>query len=230
MTHVLLVEDDPFMVAVARQMLATGDFEATSAPTGRDAIRLVRERAPDVILLDLGLPDMEGTELISQLRTLTQCPLIVISARDDTMTKVAALDLGADDYILKPFVSEELLARLRSVLRRSSPSHDANRTSVAPSIDFDPELREVQHADGRQVNLTTIESMLLGLLISANPRPISRQAMHPVLFDRAWTRGDRSLDVHVHNLRQKLLGISDGSLSIGSIRGIGYVLQTRAPG
>jgi DNA-binding response OmpR family regulator len=145
------------------------------------------------------------------------------------MTKVTALDLGADDYILKPFVSEELLARLRSVLRRATPSREIDRQHVAPGIDFDPELRVVRQADGRQTHLTTIESMLLGLLVSANPRPISRQSMHPVLFDRAWTRGDRTLDVHAHNLRQKLLGLSDGNLSIGSIRGIGYVLQIRGP-
>ncbi|HAR30108.1 MAG TPA: DNA-binding response regulator [Gammaproteobacteria bacterium] len=229
MTRVLLVEDDAFMVAVARQMLATGDYQVVIAATGRDAIKLIRERAPDVILLDLGLPDMEGTQLIPQLRTLSSCPLIVVSARDDTMTKVTALDLGADDYILKPFVSEELLARLRSVLRRATPSREIDRQHVAPGIDFDPELRVVRQADGRQTHLTTIESMLLGLLVSANPRPISRQSMHPVLFDRPWTRGDRTLDVHVHNLRQKLLGLSDGNLSIGSIRGIGYVLQIRGP-
>jgi DNA-binding response OmpR family regulator len=87
----------------------------------------------------------------------------------------------------------------------------------------------VMRNDNEQAHLTTIESMLLGLLVSANPRPISRQSMHPVLFDREWTRGDRTLDVHVHNLRQKLLGLSSGSVSIASIRGIGYVLQTREP-
>jgi DNA-binding response OmpR family regulator len=228
LTHVLLVEDDAFMVAVARQMLAAGDYQVVTAATGRDAIKLIRERAPDAILLDLGLPDMEGTQLIPQLRTLGNCPLIVVSARDDIMTKVTALDLGADDYILKPFVSEELLARLRSVLRRATPSREIESQNIAAGIDFDPELRIVRREDGRQAHLTTIESMLLGLLASANPRPISRQAMHPVLFDRAWSRGDRTLDVHVHNLRQKLLGVSEGNLSIGSIRGIGYVLQLRA--
>lgn len=227
MTRVLIVEDDPFMVAVARQMLAAGDYQVVIAPTGREAVKLAKEQPPDVILLDLGLPDMEGTQLIPQLRTLSNCPLIVVSAREDTMTKVTALDLGADDYILKPFVSEELLARLRTALRRVAPSREVQRQTIAPAIDFDPELRIVRHNEGRQIHLTTIESMLLGLLVSANPRPISRQAMHPVLFDREWTRGDRTLDVHVHNLRQKLLGLSDGDLSIGSLRGIGYVLQVR---
>jgi DNA-binding response OmpR family regulator len=229
MTDILLVEDDPFMVAVAKQMLAIANYRVTSAATGRDAIKLARERAPDAILLDLGLPDMDGTQLMSQLRTLTACPLIVVSARDDTMGKVSALDLGADDYVIKPFVSEELLARLRSVLRRRAGNRDHARVPLTDTLEFDPELRVVARNDGEQTHLTTIESMLLGLLISANPRPISRQSMHPMLFDREWTRGDRTLDVHVHNLRQKLLALSSGLVSIASIRGIGYVLQTREP-
>ncbi|MFM7121232.1 MAG: response regulator transcription factor [Gammaproteobacteria bacterium] len=229
MTNILLVEDDPFMVAVAKQMLAIANYRVTSAATGREAIKLARERAPDAILLDLGLPDMDGTQLMSQLRTLTACPLIVVSARDDTMSKVSALDLGADDYVIKPFVSEELLARLRSVLRRRAGNRDHARVPLTDTLEFDPELRVVARNDGEQTHLTTIESMLLGLLISANPRPISRQSMHPMLFDREWTRGDRTLDVHVHNLRQKLLALSSGLVSIASIRGIGYVLQTREP-
>jgi len=229
MTDILLVEDDPFMVAVAKQMLAIANYRVTSAATGREAIKLARERAPDAILLDLGLPDMDGTQLMSQLRTLTACPLIVVSARDDTMSKVSALDLGADDYVIKPFVSEELLARLRSVLRRRAGNRDHARVPLTDTLEFDPELRVVARNDGEQTHLTTIESMLLGLLISANPRPISRQSMHPMLFDREWTRGDRTLDVHVHNLRQKLLALSSGLVSIASIRGIGYALQTREP-
>lgn len=229
MTDILLVEDDPFMVAVAKQMLSIDNYRVISAATGREAIKLARERAPHAILLDLGLPDMDGTQLMSQLRTLTACPLIVVSARDDTMSKVSALDLGADDYVIKPFVSEELLARLRSVLRRTASNRDHARVPLTDTLEFDPELRVVMRNDNEQAHLTTIESMLLGLLVSANPRPISRQSMHPVLFDREWTRGDRTLDVHVHNLRQKLLGLSSGSVSIASIRGIGYVLQTREP-
>lgn len=229
MTDILLVEDDPFMVAVAKQMLSIDNYRVISATTGREAIKLARERAPHAILLDLGLPDMDGTQLMSQLRTLTACPLIVVSARDDTMSKVNALDLGADDYVIKPFVSEELLARLRSVLRRTASNRDQARVPLTATLEFDPELRVVIRHDGEQIHLTTIESMLLGLLVSANPRPISRQSMHPVLFDREWTRGDRTLDVHVHNLRQKLLGLSSGLVSIASIRGIGYVLQTREP-
>ena len=216
MTDILLVEDDPFMVAVAKQMLSIDNYRVISAATGREAIKLARERAPHAILLDLGLPDMDGTQLMSQLRTLTACPLIVVSARDDTMSKVSALDLGADDYLGKPFDTAELLARVRALIRRSAGR--ANPTLESGPLRLDPAALTASWK-GRPLDLTRREFALLRVLMEQRGRPMARDAIQRHLYGWDADVASNAVDVHVHQLRRKLEpGI------IRTVRGLGYAL------
>lgn len=226
MTDLLLVEDDALTARAARLALGAEGYSVRVASTGREALDSVRTAPPDVILLDLGLPDIDGAALVTQFRQLCNCPLLILSVRADTPTKVATLDLGADDYVTKPFAAEELAARVRSVLRRVRPQLPSARIPLGVDLEFDPELRCLRDAAGNETGLTAIESMILGMLIAAGSRPLSRQVIHPLLFGREWSTGDRLLDVHVHNLRRKLNAASEGRIGITSVRGFGYALST----
>jgi len=226
----LLVEDDELFARTLTTTLARHGYRVRVAGTAKAALERARTERPDVVLLDLCLPDADGVMLVGQLRQVCGCPVIVVSGQSETARKVQALDLGADDYVTKPFVADELAARVRSALRRAQPAGPVAGMALPFGLVFHPELRRIEGADGALVQLTGIESQLLGLLSTAGSRPISRHVIHPLLFGREWTVGDRLLDVHVHNLRRKLASASAGRLLVTSVRGVGYALQSRAEG
>jgi two-component system, OmpR family, response regulator MprA len=221
MTRVLIVEDDRGIADVVSVGLAQEGFDVRVATTGPRALEALRDEPPDLVVLDLGLPGLSGHEVLAHVRRLGSLPVVILSARSELSDRVAGLEAGADDYLVKPFRFEELLARIRAVLRRSAPD-GADATTVVGDLVLDRDARQVTRA-GRPVELTTREFDLLELLISNAGKVLTRE----VLFDRVWNYdflGESSvIETHVSNLRRKLE--AHGPRLVHTVRGVGYVLR-----
>ncbi|GKQ38983.1 response regulator [Streptomyces sp. A012304] len=205
MTRVLVVEDDPQLVRALVINLQARHYGVDAAPDGATALRLAAARQPDAVLLDLGLPDMDGVDVIEALRGWSRVPVLVLSARQASNEKVAALDAGADDYITKPFSIDELLARLRAAVRRTDDSSHPRGTMLVETTDFSIDLiakRVVR--DGRDVRLTPTEWHLLEILVTSPGRLITQKH----LLQEVWGVSQRSknnyLRVYMAQLRRKL--------------------------
>ncbi|MEQ1502476.1 MAG: response regulator [Myxococcota bacterium] len=216
---VLVIEDDPQMRRFLRTSLPSQGYRVLEAATGEEGLSLAVQYVPDAVLLDLGLPDLDGVEVLGRLRAWSTVPVIVVSARERERQKIEALDAGADDYLTKPFGFGELLARLRVALRHAA-RRDAAPSSVfvAGPLRVDLEARRVQ-VDGADVHLTPIEYKLLALLV----RHAGRVVTHNQLLEGVW--GPRSasqspqLRVHLMHLRRKL-----GGRRFTTEPGVGYRL------
>lgn len=205
MTRVLVVEDDPQLVRALVINLQARHYGVDSAPDGATALRLAAARQPDVVLLDLGLPDMDGVDVIKALRGWSRVPVLVLSARQASDEKVAALDAGADDYITKPFSIDELLARLRAAVRRTDDTPHAPGTMLVETADFTIDLiaKKVVR-NGHDVRLTPTEWHLLEILVTSPGRLITQKH----LLQEVWGVPQRSktnyLRVYMAQLRRKL--------------------------
>ncbi|MBW5480365.1 response regulator [Streptomyces bambusae] len=205
MTRVLVVEDDPQLVRALRINLQARKFEVESASNGGTALQLAAARKPDVILLDLGLPDMDGLDVITGVRDWSRVPILVLSARHTSEDKVRALDAGADDYITKPFSMDELLARLRAALRRNEPPQHPEETFQIATEDFTVDLvakRVRRH--GRDVRLTPTEWQLLEILITHPGRLISQRRLLIEVWGPTHSDNTNYLRVYMAQLRRKL--------------------------
>lgn len=227
--RVLLVEDDDTIAIPLERGLAREGFAVERHATGGAALQTLRDGAtPAVILLDLGLPDIDGFELCRSLRQITDAPVIVVTARGDEVDRVVGLELGADDYVVKPFGLRELVARIRAVARRASagPSGGPSAAATASRLVVDRRTRDVV-LDGNDVALTPKEFDLLALLAEDPGAVCSRQRILDEVWDPHWYGPTKTLDVHVSSLRRKL---GDPAL-VETIRGVGYRLQegTAAP-
>ncbi|MEX0664617.1 MAG: response regulator transcription factor [Acidimicrobiia bacterium] len=217
--RVLLVEDDDTIASPLQRGLAREGFVVERHETGGGALQSVRDGAsPAVILLDLGLPDMDGFDLCRALRQTTDAPVIVVTARGDEVDRVVGLELGADDYVVKPFGLRELVARIRAVARRSSVP--AALPSMPSRLVVDRRTREVAF-DGRDIALTPKEFDLLALLAADPGAVCTRERILDEVWDPHWYGPTKTLDVHVSSLRRKL---GDPSL-VETIRGVGYRLR-----
>jgi len=205
MTRVLVIEDDPQLVRALVINLQARRYDVDAAPDGTTGLRLAAAHPPDVVLLDLGLPDMEGVEVIRALRQWTRVPVMVLSARQSSEDKVAALDAGADDYVIKPFSMDELLARLRAAVRRTeetplAPESTRVETDVC-TIDL---LAKKVVREGRDVRLTPTEWHLLEILVTHPGRLVTQK----YLLQEVWgiSRGNKTnyLRVYMAQLRRKL--------------------------
>jgi two-component system KDP operon response regulator KdpE len=199
---VLVVDDEPQMVRALRINLRARGYEVDAAPDGRTALDLAARRHPDVIILDLGLPDMEGAEVIAGVRGWSGVPIIVLSARHASDEKVAALDAGADDYVTKPFGMDELLARLRAAVRRSAPSEE---DAVIVTDDFTVDLAAKKATrDGADVRLTPTEWHILEVLVRHAGRLVDRQRLLREVWGPAYENETGYLRVYLAQLRRKL--------------------------
>ncbi|MEU5390250.1 response regulator [Streptomyces tibetensis] len=205
MTRVLVVEDDPQLVRALVINLQARHYGVDAAPDGTTALRLAAARQPDAVLLDLGLPDMDGVDIIKGLRGWSRVPILVLSARQASDEKVAALDAGADDYITKPFSIDELLARLRAAVRRTDEPPHAPGTMLVQTTDFSIDLiaKKVVR-NGHDVRLTPTEWHLLEILVTSPGRLITQKH----LLQEVWGVSQRSktnyLRVYMAQLRRKL--------------------------
>jgi two-component system OmpR family response regulator len=219
--RVLVVDDEPNIVDVITMALNFQGFEVESATTGAEALSAVTRFKPHLMLLDVMLPDMEGFDVAQRLGAQrARVPIIFLTARDETQDKVRGLTLGGDDYVTKPFSLEELVARIRSLLRRSGDSEADSGRLMFADLELDEDTREVSRA-GRPIELTDTEYRLLRYLL-LNPRRVLTRAQ---LLDHVWEYdfgGDaRVLETYVSYLRKKL---DDPSL-IHTVRGVGYALR-----
>lgn len=217
----LIVEDDDAVAAALNDAVQAAGHRAERVARGADA--LLRHREAQMILLDLGLPDMDGLEVLRKLRLVTDCPVLILTARDDERSVVRGLRLGADDYLVKPIRLIELLARIETVARRM-PGHSASaRAIVAGALTVDVEERTATLA-GRELRLTAKEFDLLALLAQHAGVVVSREQILDSLWGDAFLAVSRSLDVHLTGLRAKL----DTPGMIVNVRGVGYRLEAPA--
>ncbi|WP_406474787.1 response regulator [Streptomyces sp. NBC_01615] len=205
MTRVLVVEDDPQLVrALVINMQARG-YGVDAAPDGATALRLAAARRPDVVVLDLGLPDMDGTDVIKALRGWTRVPILVLSARRASDEKVAALDAGADDYITKPFSMDELLARLRASVRRTEAVALAPETVVVTTDGFSVDLAAKKATrGGHDIRLTPTEWHLLEILVCNPGRLITQRQLLQEVWGVSYSNKTNYLRVYMAQLRRKL--------------------------
>ncbi len=220
--RVLVVDDEPQIQRFLRPSLTAAGYDVVSASTGAEALRAVSTRAPDAVLLDLGLPDMDGKDVIAQLRAWSKLPIVVLSARDRETEKIAALDLGADDYVEKPFGIGELMARLRNALRHAAQLSTETGPLTAGSVVIDVAAHTVT-LDGLPVRLTPKEFDLLVLLIRHAGKVMTHRQILAAVWGPAHTEDLQYLRVLVGQLRQKL-GPAASAL-IETEPGIGYRLR-----
>ncbi|KFG01919.1 Fis family transcriptional regulator [Streptomyces scabiei] len=205
MTRVLVVEDDPQLVRALVINLQARQYGVDAAPDGATALRLAAARQPDAVLLDLGLPDMDGVEVIKALRAWTRVPIMVLSARQASEEKVAALDVGADDYITKPFSMDELLARLRAAVRRTEDIALASETTLVETDAFTIDLLAKKAVrDGHDVRLTPTEWHLLEILVTNPGRLITQKHLLQEVWGVTQSNKTNYLRVYMAQLRRKL--------------------------
>ncbi len=221
---VLIIEDDEAIVKLLRRSLAYEGYQVDAALDGESGLSLARDRQPDLIILDWMLPGMDGLEVCQRLRSLSNVPVLMLTAKDTLHDRVQGLDAGADDYVVKPFQLDELTARIRALLRRTQQ----DRTPVLSFMDLnlDTSTRQAER-NGRVISLTAKEYDLLELFMR-HPRQVLTREM---IFDRVWGYdfGGESnvLDVYIRYLRQKLEGEKESRL-IYTVRGVGYVMRETA--
>lgn len=215
----VIVEDDPSIRTSLRSALEDQGHAVATSSTGMGALDLVVRSEPDVVLLDLGLPDIDGLKVLAMLRGVTSVPVIVITARDDDPTIVAALDSGADDYVVKPFGLDHVAARIRAVLRRGGATDEDPAIRVG-DLTVDPRSRRVTLA-GTDVDLTRKEFDLLFALASRRGEVVSKRTLLAEVWQQAYGGGDRTVDVHLSWLRRKLGETAARPRYLHTVRGVG---------
>jgi DNA-binding response OmpR family regulator len=224
-SRVLVVEDDEGIRETLRYNLARAGFTVQEAIDGTGGLRTFLASAPDLILLDLMLPGMSGIELCRTIRRTSRVPIIMLTAKDSEVDKVVGLELGADDYVTKPFSVREVLARINAVLRRSSPATEGSPVPERDSIDgftIDRAARRVM-LEGSEVRLTGREFDLLSYLVAHSGRVQSRDALLEQVWGYDFVGDRKTVDVHVRWLREKFAGRAP--FDIATVRGIGYRLD-----
>ena len=223
-TLILVVEDDRPIRNLIITTLKTHDYKYLAAENGSSAILEASSHHPDIVLLDLGLPDMEGVEVIKKIRTWSNMPIIVISARSEDTDKIEALDAGADDYITKPFDMEEVLARIESNLRRvqfqkDTPTYLRHGDLI---LDLNDNTAFLQ---GSELTLTAKEFAILELLMKYPDKIFSKANLFQSVWNTEYISEDNTLNVHISNLRNKLKAVCPDKDFIDTVWGIGYRLH-----
>jgi two-component system, OmpR family, alkaline phosphatase synthesis response regulator PhoP len=221
MTTVLVVEDEPRIAQLVRDYLAHAGFRAITAGEGRAALAAVKRARPDLVVLDLRLPDMDGLDVARALRRDSAVPIIMLTARDDEADKVAGLELGADDYMTKPFSPRELVARVRAVLRRGALARAGATTLRVGDLLVDRSRLRVSVGD-HAVHLTATEFQLLAALAGAPGRVFTRSQLLDAIHGVAFESYERAIDAHVKNIRRKLEPDPGRPRYVLTVHGAGY--------
>jgi two-component system, OmpR family, alkaline phosphatase synthesis response regulator PhoP len=219
MKRALVVEDDPDIVELILHYLRAEGFEAEALGDGRQALERLRAGGHDFVILDLQLPGLDGLALCAELRRdkrTRALPVIMLTARGDEADRVVGLEVGADDYVVKPFSPKELVARVRALLRRLDRSEDEEAPLVLGPLEIDA-ARHTVRWEGQPVHLTAKEFALLVALVEAKGRVLSRQALLEQVWGYSYAEGTRTVDVHVRRLREKLPGIADRLITVKSM-------------
>jgi DNA-binding response OmpR family regulator len=221
MKTVLVVDDEPRIVELARDYLEHAGFGVITATDGPSALTAVRVRKPDVLVLDLGLPGMDGLDVARTIRRESTLPIIMLTARDDELDRVLGLEIGADDYVTKPFSPRELVARIRAILRRVDRQDEASDRIEAAGVSIDIARMRVV-VGGRTVELTPTEFQLLVALARQPGRIFTRSQLLDAIHGVAFESYERAVDAHVKNLRRKLEDDPSRPRYVLTVYGVGY--------
>ena len=221
----LVVDDAPEFRELVASLLRKEGFAVETAGDGQRALDLARSFVPDVIVLDLGLPGIDGVEVCRRLRTFTDAYVVMLTGRQEEIDKLIGLSVGADDYVTKPFSPRELVARIRAMLRRPrTGAPGAGRRLTLGDLVIDTAAREV-HVEGREVELTRIEFDLLSAMAERPRVALTREQLLQLVWGPGWFGDDHVVDVHVSKLRQKLGDDASSPRYVKTVRGVGYRLE-----
>ena len=219
---VLIVEDQPKLAQLLREYLAQAEYNTHVIDNGLEVVPWVKENQPSLILLDVMLPGKDGMAICKEVRAISQIPVIMVTARIEEIDRLLGLELGADDYICKPFSPREVVARVKAVLRRSDNIDDDTKNKGI--FHLDEEKYNVSY-HGQPLNLTVVEFRLLKRLLSSQGKVYSRSQLIDQLYDDHRIVNDRTVDTHVKNLRKKLEDVAPDDNIIRSVYGVGYKLD-----
>jgi two-component system response regulator CpxR len=222
MERVLIVDDDVELCELVAEYLKPEGFEVEAVQDGEQGLERALSGEHVLIVLDVMLPGLNGLEVLRRLRAQSRVPVIILTARGDDVDRIVGLEIGADDYLGKPFNPRELVARIRAVLRRVHPSQPASQKIVVGDVELDPAARTVRRG-GEPVELTSVEFTLLETLLRAAGQVVTREQIAKDVLGRRFMAYDRSIDMHVSKLRRKLGGAGEGEERIKTIRGVGYI-------
>ena len=217
--YVIVVEDEPKLSTLLDEYLRASGFETKVLDDGRDVLPAVEERKPDIILLDLMLPGRGGLEVFKDIRAAYDIPVVMVTALIEEVDRLVGLELGADDYICKPFSPREVVARVKAVLRRGQRATESDAGVLLDDERYEASL------DGKRLDLTPVEFRLLKTLASRPGRIFPRAQLLDTLYEDHRVVSDRTVDSHVKNLRRKLEAVRPGTDLIRSVYGVGYKLE-----
>jgi two-component system alkaline phosphatase synthesis response regulator PhoP len=219
--HILVVDDEPRIAEIARDYLERAGFAVTTAATGPDALAVARARRPDLIVLDLGLPHLDGLDVTRALRKQSSVPIIMLTARVDESDKLLGLEIGADDYVTKPFSPKELVARVRAVFRRVDAAPERGELIRAGDVTIDKRRRQAT-VGGRAIDLTGTEFELVATLAGQPGRVFTRAQLLDAIRGVEVESFDRAIDAHVKNVRRKLEPDPRSPRYLLTVHGVGY--------
>ncbi len=219
--RILLIEDDRRLAEMVQSYLGDAGFRVTAAPNGRTGLALHGREPFDALVLDLMLPDMDGLDVCRAIRARATTPILMLTARGDAMDRVVGLEMGADDYLPKPFEPRELLARLKAILRRARTDNSSG-ILVFGRLEIDPGARKVR-LDGKECGLTDHQFALLHALAQHPGRVLSREAIMDLVRSEKLEAFDRSIDVHISRIRAAIEGDPKKPRRVITVRGAGYV-------
>lgn len=229
---ILVVDDEPDMRSTLVRYLTSEGFNVSAASDGQELNRALALATFDLVILDLGLRNETGLDLLKKLRETLNIAVIILTGKSDPVDRVVGLELGADDYVTKPFLNRELLARIKAVLRRSNKApvlppllnRGDSRSIIVNGWQIDLVVRTLKSPSGEAVTLTSAEFDILVEMAENAGKAVTRDRLMEVAHRRSWSPEDRSIDVHVHNLRKKLTDPASPSDIIVAVRNVGYVL------
>lgn len=226
--RVLVVEDEPSIAETIWYALRTEGFEVADAATGGEALAKLAAETFDCVILDVGLPDMSGFDVCRTLRQTTAVPILFLTARDGEIDRIVGLELGADDYVPKPFSPRELAARVRAILRRTHGTPQAaphpSKPAPASTLDHDP-IRKLIHCGGQPLDLSRNEYHLLLALMKNPGRVLTRDQLMDLAWQDPGTATDRTVDAHIKSVRSKIRTLTPDFDPIETRRGLGYALR-----
>ncbi len=229
--RVLVIDDDAGLCELIAEYLEAEGFEVEFVHNGEAGLLRATSGEHVILVLDVMLPGINGFEVLRRFRAKSKLPVLMLTARGEDIDRIVGLEIGADDYLSKPFNPRELVARIRAVLRRTNPDADADDTTAdilrIGDVEMDTSTRVVRRSD-EAIDLTVVEYDVLEMLIRNPGRIVTRQSLVKEVLGRNLSAFDRSIDMHISNLRKKLGHIVDGSERIKTVRGIGYIYQAEA--
>ena len=227
MKKILVVDDEPKIIQLTQDYLENAGFSVISAGDGERSLAVIQAKKPDLVVLDLGLPGMDGLDVCRSIRKTSNLPIIMLTARDEETDKLIGLELGADDYITKPFSPKELVARVRSVLRRSELAQEGREVIRAGDVTLDLPRMQVT-VGGEEIELTATEFQLLQALASQPGRIFTRSQLLNAVHGVAIESYERAIDAHIKNIRRKLEPVPHEPRYIQTVYGVGYRFSDEA--